>query len=67
MTDGLARVLKVENVAGIQTRSQGRDQYQRVEGTVEDPCRKIEKNIARITNLRCWPCALRRRRLGRSS
>ena len=53
MTDGMARVLKVENVAGIQTRSQGRDQYQRVEGTVEDPCRKVEKNIARITNLRC--------------
>ena len=51
MTDGLARVLEVENVAGVQTRSQGRDQYQRVEGTVEDPCRKVEKNIARIDKL----------------
>ena len=36
MTDGMARVLEVENVAGVQTRSQGRDQHQRVEGPACD-------------------------------
>ena len=36
MTDGMARVLKVENVSGLQTCSLGRVQHQRVEGPACD-------------------------------